>query len=243
MKRPSVILYNLDNFRPDGQVERELVAIARTWRPRRIVIIEAIGNQLPILAGYWLLWDRSRPGRENLAVYVAKRPGRRRPRVRYQDLEATWSNTERAGRHWPRSIMIVAGVVQLVVWHAPPKGTDNTLPAQIEGVNALVPIVAPWRRFGAPDRTGPAWRVAKLRPRVLAGDFNRTALEDGPGPGTLEREAGMKRAGLGIDLVLYRGGLSATGWHAVERAGDVELRSDHKHALVVYMRLWKRFSW
>jgi hypothetical protein len=243
MKRPSIIVYNLDNFRPAGQVERELRAIAGVWRPKRIVIIETIGNQLPELAGYWLLWDRSRPGRENLAVYVRKRIGRRRPRTRYVDLEATWSNTERPGTHWPRSILIVSGVVQLVVWHAPPKGTDNVLASQLEGVHALVPIVAPWRRPGRARMTAAARKVAELRPRVLAGDFNRTTLEDGPGPAVIRDQAGMKVAGVGIDLLLYRGGLNVTGWHNVQRAGDVELRSDHKHALVAYVQLWKRFSW
>lgn len=243
MIRASVIVYNLDNFRPAGQVQRELRAIAGTWKPRRIVIVEAIGNELPQLAGYWLLWDRSRPGRANLAVYVKRRPGRRRPRVRYVDLEQTWSNTERPGTHWPRSIMIVSGVVQLVVWHAPPKGTDNVIPSQTEGVRRLVPIVAPWTARGSSIADRVARKAGELRPRVLAGDFNRTKLEPGPGPATIMREAGMQAAGVGIDLLLYRGGLRATGWHNVERAGDVELRSDHGHALVVYLQLWKRFSW
>lgn len=243
MRRPSVIVYNLDNFRPRAQVARELGAIRNVWRPKRIIIVEAIGNELPELAGYWLLWDRSRPGRENLAVYVRKVAGRRRPRVRYVDLEQTWHRTEGPGQHWPRSIMIVAGVVQLVVWHAPPKGTDNTIAAQLEGVHALVPILAPWRRPGATNRFGLARKVAELRPRVLAGDFNRTTLEAGPGPATIRDQAGMRVAGVGIDLLLYRGGLNVTGWHNVQRAGDVELRSDHRHALVAYVTLWKRFSW
>lgn len=243
MKRPSLVLYNLDNFRPDGQVAAELHAIATTWRPKRIVIVEAIGNSLPALPGYWLLWDRSRPGRENLAVYVRKVPGRRRPRARYVDLEQTWSNTERPGTHWPRSIMVVAGLVQLVVWHAPPKGTDNVLPSQLEGVHALIPILAPWKRPGAPARTGLARRLAERRPRVLAGDLNRRRDEAGPGPATLMREAGLAIAGVGIDVVLYRGGLVVERWANVTHAGDVQLRSDHKHALIVYMRLWRRFGW
>ena len=243
MRRPSCVVYNLDNFRPDRQVQVELEAIARTWRPKRIVIVEAIGNHLPELPGYWLLWDRSRPGRENLAAYVRKVPGRRRPRFRYQDLEETWTRTERPGTHWPRSILIVGGIVQLVVWHAPPKGTDNVRASQQEGNDALVPIVAPWLRPGRRFRTRLARKAAELRPRILAGDFNRTPVEDGPGPGELIRKAGLKLAGAGIDLLLYRGGIWATSWTYVTHAGDVELRSDHKRALVVYLQMWKRFTW
>lgn len=246
MRRPSLFVYNGDNYRAAGELARELIAAAAELRPRRIVVVEAIGNELPELRGYWLLHDKSRPGRENLAVYVRKVAGRRRPRVRWIDLAQTWTKTNPGahGQHWPRSIMVVAGMVQLIVWHAPPKGTDNTLKAQQEGLDAIVRLVEPWERAGA----GMVWplvrvKAAQLRPRVIAGDWNRAPAEDGPGPGRLIRLYGFTAAGAGIDLALVRGGVRIASWRYVEAVNGVPLRSDHRRALVATLSLWKRFAW
>ena len=78
-----------------------------------------------------MIRDRSKPGRENVTAYV--HDGLEVSDVQWHDLDVTWSNTQRPGTHWPRSILeFRAGPLRVFVAHAPPKGTDNVTASQKE---------------------------------------------------------------------------------------------------------------
>lgn len=217
------VFYNLDNHRPDAQVAAELRAIAST-KPTEIALVETIGNHLPPLPGYTLFADDSRPGRANVAAYVRTDAHPARPR--WHDRRTTWSRTEGPGTHPARSdLEYRLGRVQRLIAHQPPKGTDNTLAAQAEGIDVLAAAMRP------ADLTGLAKVVERLRPRLLTWDANRRAGETGPGPDQLAKRVGGKVIlGHLIDQALGR----RVRVHSARRVTTVagtRLLSDHGHAI------------
>lgn len=229
--------YNLDNYRPDAQVAAELRALAST-DPATIDLCEVIGNELPGLRGYTLVRDRGNRSRQNIACYVrADLPLRGH---RWIDLEGTWPRTKGAGTHEPRSYLeLQLGRMQKIVAHQPPKNARNAWTLQHEGINALVPAMAPWTRRGwRRSRSRAARVIARLRPRQLTWDANRRSGEAGPGPDTLAaRIGGTVHGGERIDSELSRGQIEVLDVDKHHRVAGVELESDHRGAIRIRWRV------
>ncbi len=205
------------------QLPKELRALVRSG-PRVLGLCETIGYTLPALDGYDLIRDTSRPGRANIAAYVEKQ-GRDLTDVRWHDLDQTWSRTEHPGTHPARSwLEFFLDGDQFIIGHQPPKGTDNVLASQREGVELVVDLMAPWITHG--NGRG------KNRRRMALADWNRRRYEFGPGPGEIARRIGGEVNGSHIDAAVTR------NWHVleaiyVETIRGTTLRSDHPSALVV----------
>lgn len=204
------------------QLPRELSALAKSG-PRVIGLCEAIGYDLPSLGGYRLIRDTSRPGRANVAAYVEKTHGL--TDVQWHDLHETWSRTEHPGTHPARSwLELFLNDDQFIIGHQPPKGTDNTLRAQREGVNLVVGLMAPWIAHG--NGRG------KDRRRMALADWNRNKYDVGPGPAEIARRIGGEVNGSHIDAAVSRN-FDVHEAIYVETVQGTTLRSDHPSALVV----------
>ena len=228
--------YNLDNYRSDAQVARELRAMARD-RPHTIEVCEVIGNTLPDLPGYRLLRDRSTKSRENIAAYVREDLPVGGPW--WIDLTEDWGRTSGPGRHEPRSYLVFRlGRMQRITGHQPPRYTDNTIMAQQEGVDAVVRAMAPWTRKGWAEReTWVQRRIQRLRPRMLCWDGNRRTGEAGPGPDSVARRIGGEvHLGRRIDHAITRN-VDVQSAHVVSTVDGIILESDHHHALRIRWRV------
>jgi hypothetical protein len=217
--------YNLQVARDRAQVVREVRALIRATRPVVLGLCEATGYQLPHLAGYTLARDRSTPSRANVAASVRDDAYRHH---RWHDLDQTWTRTEHPGTHEPRSWLEISGgprSLQVLVGHQPPKGTDNTLEAQREGLALLERRMTPWRNPGWVGNSS----LARLRPRVVLMDANRRTGEPGPGPDTLAAAVGGQVVGRGIDCAVIRHGNPGAARY-VRAAAGVTLGSDHERA-------------
>lgn len=219
--------YNLRVGRSHVQVEVELRAIA-SLQPAVIGLCEAIGYDLPTIKGYQLVRDRSTVSRSNIAAYV--RDDLKVSRVRWRDLKETWHRTEHPGQHEPRSFLVlrVAGV-QVIVHHQPPKGTNNVLLSQQEGVDAVARAMTPWK-------ISKLWKRSGHRPRVLIMDANRRAGEGGPGPSMLAERVEGWVVGSQIDCAVVRQA-EVFNIRYVSSAAGVRLLSDHRHAFRFTLRV------
>ena len=209
--------YNLKVGRPIADVARELRAILASQRPAVLGMCEANGYDLPRIAGYTLVRDRSSMSRANLAAYVRSDLEHR---ARYVDLRRKWWRTKHPGLHPARSILIIRiGWFRVLVVHQAPKRARGSLEAQLEGITALVRIMRRWVRTN--------------RPQVAMGDFNRRADEDGPGPSTLRfalRETGRYAvvASSRIDTAVIAGEATFVGCEHFDHVGGFKLGSDHE---------------
>jgi hypothetical protein len=247
----TAVFYNLAPPSPGRQareVNRELAALAREFRPRVLGACEAIGYGGLLVPGYQQVRDVSRAGRANLVAFVRDDCNHRRHW--WMDLHQTWTRTERRGTHPARSVLVLAvGTVQVLVHHAPPKHTDNTLAAQQEAVRRIGNVMAPWRH---PDHAA-RWAdpaVAKLasmgRPRLCLADWNRLRSERGPGATYVASVIGGKVHGATRrpgDGAVSRS-LPATGAEYVTHASGVELGTDHPSgAFVLHMGTDESVTW
>lgn len=199
---------------PAGQVAAEVRAILATG-PAVLGINEAVGHDLPQVPGYRLVRDRSSESRANIAAY--QRSDVAGLRARWHDLRQTWSRTQHAGQHPPRSfVSFRTGGCRTVVAHQAPKGTDNTVAAQEEGVVVLSGLLV----------TRPPGR-----PALVIMDANRRRGEAGPGPSSLADRVGGQVVGDRIDCAVVTGDADVEDVDYVSRVGAVRLRSDHPHAL------------
>lgn len=222
-------LYNLRVGRAQSRIRLEIRALL-SWNPLVLGLPEAIGYDLENLPGYSLVRDRSNPSRANIAVYV--REGHLES-VKWHDMKERWLRTEHPGWHDARSwVELRVDADQVIVGHQPPKGTNNTFDAQMEGINFLTDRMAPWTRTDWPDRNSESKVRAKERQRIVLADFNRRAGEPGPGPTLLANRIRGGVTGARIDATVDRQ-IDVTSHKYVSRVGNVILRSDHKAALII----------
>lgn len=223
-----LVFYNLRVGRAGGQVEKEIRAILDT-RPAVLGMCEATGYTLPGVEDYVKVRDTSNKSRANIAAYVKASLGP--SNVQWHDLKQTWTRTAEGahGQHEPRSLVeFRAGPLQVLVHHQPPKGTDNTKPAQVEGIDKLTARMAPWTRTDWDDRSDDDKAEAKAQPRVVLWDANRRPDEEGPGPSTLAGRIDGAPIGAKIDGAVIRGkNVAASAVEYPTRVSGVELYSDH----------------
>jgi len=229
----SLAFYNLDNNRDPAQVTNELRGILTGWRPAVLGVCEA-SYDLPGVDGWRLPGrDRSRPGRENVAAYVKN--NLEVTDVKWHDCHETWTRTNpgASGQHPPRSILeFRAGRLHVWIAHQPPKWTDNTQNAQMEGIDKLEARMAPWTREDWSERTQNEQDEAYEQARVVLWDANRNRNEQGPGPGMLQQRIAGWTAGGRIDCATWRGG-DCKGADSIAyptTADGVPLKSDHGSA-------------
>jgi hypothetical protein len=221
--------YNLRVGRAQSRIRLEIRALL-SWKPLVLGLCEAIGYDLENLPGYSQVRDRSTKSRANVAVYV--REGHLES-VKWHDMHETWHRTEGPGEHEARAwAELRVDTDQVLVGHQPPKGTNNTFDAQMEGINFLTARMAPWTRQDWPDRNADSKVRAKERQRIVLADFNRRAGEPGPGPTLLANRIRGAITGARIDASVDRA-LDVTSHQYVNRVGNVILRSDHKAALII----------
>lgn len=204
MTRACFRFYNVRVGRSPKVVGRELRAICLAHpRPLVVGLCETVGYELPDIPGYKLLRDRSTRSRANIAAYVDAR--HEISEVRWLDQEETWGRTQHAGEHEARvTLQFLVDDTQVLVGHQAPRGTDNTVAAQTEGINTMIKAMAPWTRRGFQDRLA-LWRAkAKDRPRLVMMDVNRPHDVPGPGAWTLARAIGGKIFGQRILCMVAR---------------------------------------
>lgn len=223
------VFYNLQVSRPLSRIKMEIDALL-SKDPLVLGLCEAMGYDLPDRPGYDLVRDRTTRSRANIAAYVRKG---KLDSHKWYDLKQTWKRTEHPGTHEPRSWleMNVDGD-QTLVGHQPPQGTNNTIDAQREGIDFLIDRMAPWTRSNWQDRTQQAKDRARERRRLVMADMNRRAGTPGPGPTTLANEIRGSVTGARIDCMVERQ-FDVNYHNYVTQVGNVILRSDHKHALIV----------
>lgn len=235
--------YNVDNGRPARIVDRELAGLMREYRPRVAVLTETIGLDVAPIPGWTQVRDRSRPGRANVTLLV--RDDCDLGRVRWIDCHQTWTRWEPPGtdaQHWPRSFVLArVGRFQVLGAHQPPMGTDNTHDAQLEQIDRLTSIMAPWHRAQAGTTSPDALSLMRTRPRLLLWDPNRhPAVTDEPGPALLAARIRGKAHGAATDGAVTRmvatvpdDKLAGSTEAYPRHAGGVQLRSDHGRAYVI----------
>lgn len=223
--------YNLRVGRSRVQVAREVAALLR-YRPTVLGLCEATGYELPRINGYRLTRDTSTPSRANIAAYVAVDLARKET---WHDLTETWTRTQHAGTHEPRSWLEVrVGACQFMVGHQPPQGTDNTRAAQQEGIDLCDERMAPWHRDDWDDRPADDKADAKACPRMALADWNRGPAEDGPGPKKLAAQLDGWTAGRFIDAAVARGkDLRLREVAYQDTCGGVPMKTDHPWGALV----------
>lgn len=241
-KRVVAKFYNLDNYRAADQVKREIRALL-DGGPDLLALCECIGNVVPGVDGYKLIRDTSRPGRENIALYVAK--DLPVDDVAWYDCDETWTKTAEGatGQHWPRSWLDLRLCdVQLIVGHQPPKGTDNVKASQQEGIDLVRRRMAVWERDDWDDKTDEQQAKQMCRPRIALADWNRGPDEDGPGPKQLRNAIEGYQLGQQIDAAVCRGDECWTvDAKYVHAPNGVELESDHHDALIARFDVAERW--
>jgi hypothetical protein len=199
------------------------------------IACEVIGDKLQPVPGWQMVRDTTRPGRANLVAYV--REDCELSRSWWIDHRTTWTRTEGPeprGQHPARSSLVLAvGEAQVVGAHQVPLGTDHTPSGQLELVQALHLVMAPWKRprvrEAAPELQ---LEAMKARPRVLLWDDNSHG-DLGLGSDYLGPKIGAQRHGDAIDNMLARH-VPVEAVEYVRHAGGVELATDHpRGALVV----------
>jgi hypothetical protein len=224
--------YNVQVNRDPNRVDKEIRALLAR-RPAVLGLCETIGYDLPCPDDYRVIRDRSNKSRANIAAYVKQNLDL--SDKKWHDLKETWSRTETTGTHEPRSILeFRAGRLMVWVAHQPPKGTDNTQAAQMEGIDKLTARMAPWTREDWDDRTEADKAAAKDQARVVLWDSNRGPNEDGPGPEMLCNRIDGESIGAQIDNAVGRGGSVKCGKDAryLHSVDGVEMKSDHYDAFL-----------
>lgn len=224
-----------------GSANGDLGGLLREYRPRVAIACEVIGDRMDPRPGYTMVRDTSRPGRANLVAYV--RDDCQLRRRWWIDHRTTWTRTNPGakGQHPARSTLVLGiGDAQVLGGHNVPLGTDNTHVGQLEIVQALHLVMAPWKRprirDAAPELSLSAMRA---RPRVLLWDDN--APDDGPeeerglGSRYLAPKVAGQAWGAHIDSAVARNaGVERVSY--ATHAGGLELATDHPWgALVVHL--------
>lgn len=214
MMRPAVF-YNLDNGRDPKKVNLERKAILDT-RPAIFGWCEGFGYRFPPVAGYDLLHSTATPGRWNVGAYVDKSLGLLS--WNYTDSALTWERPDRPGQqHWPRSTLHarLEDGRQLVIGHRPPNTRlHDTGPAQAEWDAIVGRLLTRGRdtrsRVALADWNGRPVELATHVDGRIRGNRNDAAV-------TVNMDAGP---------VKY-----------VSEVRGVPLKSDHRHALMVWLDL------
>lgn len=228
--------------RPTSQVNRELGGLVREYRPRVLVVAEAVTHPgLEPIPGYAMARDRTRAGRANMVAYYREDCDHRR--TWWADMHETWTRTEHPGTHPARSIVALSlGTVQVLGAHQPPLFTDNTHRAQLEQIDALSTIMAPWR--WRPNPVGFDNPTSMARPRLLLWDPNHEPDDrEGPSPWYLAHRIGGEHFGGKTDGAVTRGHLLVRDSTIVDHAGGVRLETDHPGAFVMDLRLAGKGTW
>lgn len=219
--------YNIQVNRPHGAVVADLEAIA-LGQADAIVLVEAVGYDLPWLPGYGkpVVRDRRNPSRANIAIYVHQRHLGNITLKPWLDQKTTWERPKAPGkRHEPRSFPEVwIGRIQLIGVHQIQRFVAETAIGQREGIDRLVGRMKP--RWHRPNSV--------LRPRLAVGDWNwgRHLPDRGHGPSNLAERIRGKLTGIGIDLGVYRGALrKRKPTQYVSQIGGHRLGSDHRHVV------------
>lgn len=223
--------YNLDNYR-GRETGPEIRALLED-RPLLLGLCEVHGNRLPDVKGYRIVRDRSNRSRANIVTYV--RDDVPLEGIDWLDLVGTWPRTNpgAVGVHEARSYLVLTlGRMPVIIWHQPPKNARDAWTLQWEGVNAVVRLVAPWRRESwNRKRDVVRRRLAKLRPWMVLGDGNRRTGETGPGPDSVASIADGAVYGPWVDQLTAGGQLEVTGMRKLPRVDGEPLDSDHKGAI------------
>lgn len=249
---PRLVFYNAGppSKTPPGSANRDLGGLLREYRPRVAIACEAVGDQFHPRPGYdAMVRDRSRAGRANLVAYV--RDDCHLRRTWWVDHRTTWSRTNPGakGQHPARSTMVLGvGDAQVLGGHNVPMGTDNTHAGQLEIVQALHLVMAPWKRPRIRDAApGLSLSAMRGRPRVLLWDDNAPDAPEGErglGSEYLAPKVAGQAWGHHIDNTVARNA-GVTGVEYVTHAGGVALATDHPWgALVVHLEAghvdWRR---
>lgn len=242
------IYYNLRVGRSEAQVAREVRALTRKRKvpggrhmvqPRVVAGCEGAGytkRALPDIPGYRLIRDRSNKSRANIWAYVWDRDTL--SGIHWEQMHETWGRTDHPGEHEARAWLKFVRDGQLyLIGHQPPKYTDNTLPAQREGIEYLVGEMAPWIKQDYSEQ-----QRAKLKARVvkMMADMNRGPRETGPGPKELATRVDGVIVGQTIDMMVGRL-LEVLDVELITevRIDDktvVPMLSDHDHAVAFWTR-------
>jgi hypothetical protein len=220
-----------------GDAAADLGGLLREYRPRVLIACEVVGDQLQQVPGWRMVRSRRTAGRANLVAYVREDCHHRK--TWWIDHRTTWSRTNpgAVGKHPPRSSLVLSiGEAQVLGAHNAPMGTDNTHAAQLEIVQALHVVMAPWQRPRLRD-TAPelSLEAMRARPRVLLWDDNDPPGSEGLGSEYLAPKVGGKAWGLPVDRAVARkAGVEAAEY--VTHAGGRKLATDHRRgALVLHL--------
>jgi hypothetical protein len=220
-----------------GSASRDLGGLLREYHPRAAIAVEVVGDQLAPHPGYALVRDTSTPARANVCAYLREDCQLRR--TWWIDHRTRWHRTEHDQHelHPPRSSLVMGvGQLQLLGAHNVPLGTDATHEGQLELVQALHLVMAPWKRPRIRDRAPElSLEAMKARPRLLLWDDNAPAGTQGLGADYLAPKVQGQRHGARIDNAVARqlpGARAEYVWHA----GGVQLATDHPWgALVLHL--------
>lgn len=217
-----------------GSASRDLAGLLREYRPRVLGACEVIGDRLQPFPGYSMVRDTSRASRGNLVAYVRDDCDHRR--TWWVDHSTTWSRTNPGakGQHPPRSSLVLSvGQAQVLVGHNVPLGTDNTHRGQLEIVQALQLVMAPWKRPRVRD-AAPEVAVSGMmdRPRVLLWDDNAPLGSDGLGSAYLAPKVRGDVWGIHLDRAVARG-VGAKRYEYTTHAGGTRLATDHPWGALV----------
>lgn len=222
---------------------RDWAALLREFRPRVGVGCEVVGDPLDPVPGWGMARDRRRASRDNMVGWV--RDDCQWRRTWWIDHRTTWGRTNpgAVGQHPPRSTLVLGvGQVQVLGGHNVPLGTDATAAGQLEIVNALNLVMAPWKFPRVRDRAPEAdLDRMRARPRILLWDDNAPTDDDAPdgergmGSDYLASRIGGTRHGARIDNCVVRH-VPVEGVEYVTHAGGRKLATDHPFgALVVHV--------
>lgn len=233
--REQAFFYNLDNYRDNKIVRREILALL-SLRPAFLDLVECIGNRLPDVTGYRLIEDQSTKSRANIASYV--RSDIPVSGIRWLDLQGTWPRTEAPGTHEPRSFLhFRAGKMQRIVAHQAPRNALGWRALQVEGMEAITAAMKPY----------PNW-FSRHRPRLLTWDANATLLSPYPNPIHLAAAIGGRVVRTrSVDNAVYRGDVEVIHDGNLFTINNVKLQSDHHKAIAYgfqlrahWLKKWRR---
>lgn len=233
------VFYNAGppSARPGRAAARDLGGLLREYRPRVLIACEVVDVDTQPHPGWSMVRSRRTAGRANLVGYV--REDCELHRAWWIDHRETWTRTNpgASGKHPARSSMVLAvGEAQVLGAHQVPLGTDNTRAGQLEIVQALELVMAPWRRPRIRDAAPElSIRAMRERPRLLLWDDNTPAAVDGLGSEYLASRISGRPWGAPVDRAVARhAGVESVEY--VTHAGGHELSTDHRRgALVVHL--------
>lgn len=228
--------YNLRELRPHDQVQAEVTAMLNT-QPVWFIGCEGVGYRFAAHPNYLQIRDFSKPGRENIVIFVRQDQGLPE-HLQWTDLQETWKNPHQRGDHWPRSIVSFRLNGHQIVGHQQPqRGTANTTAAQAEGQDALTKIMAPWTRKEWRQRSLRSKVAARLRKRLAVADWNGVCTDHGTTPCTIAKAIRGHVYGSKIDaMIARRFRIASTDY--LTHVGHVQMLSDHKHCVKFTISNW-----